>query len=338
MSVGKVELGRRLFHDRRLSRNGTQSCASCHQQARAFTDARATALGSTGEPHPRNAQGLANVAYSPTLTWMSPNLVRLEQQLLIPLFGEAPVELGFAGRADELLARLRDDALYRELFATSFPADGDPITVANLARAVAAFQRTLISGGSAYDRYVYQHDDDALDEAAKRGMALFFSEFLECDHCHGGLTFASALTHEGNPRESTPFENNGLYNVGGTGAYPEPNTGLFSFTGEPSDMGRMKPPSLRNVALTAPYMHDGSIATLGEVIDHYARGGRLVESGPNAGDGAVNRNKSQFITGFPLTDDGKADLIAFLESLTDHGFTTDPRFADPFAPQPTPLP
>src|SRR5262249_49627648 len=110
----------------------------------------------TGEAHPRNAQGLANVAYAPTLTWMNPNLTHLEQQLLVPLFGEAPVELGFAGREDELLARLRDDALYRDLFPTSFPADGDPFTVANLAKAIAAFERTLISGNSPYDRYVYQ--------------------------------------------------------------------------------------------------------------------------------------------------------------------------------------
>ena len=338
MSAAKVELGRHLFHDTRLSRSGTQSCASCHQQARAFTDARETALGSTGEAHPRNAQGLANVAYAPTLTWMNPNLARLEQQLLIPLFGEEPVELGFAGREDELLARLGNEALYRDLFAAAFPGENDPIGVANLGRAIASFERTLISGHSAYDRYVYQHDDDALDEPAKRGMALFFSEFLECDHCHGGVTFASALTHEGNPRESTPFENNGLFNVGGTGAYPEPNTGLFAFTGAPRDMGRMKPPSLRNVALTAPYMHDGSIATLAEVVDHYARGGRRIESGPLAGDGALNPNKSQFITGFPLTEQAKADLLAFLDSLTDHDFVADPRFADPFAPEPAPRP
>ena len=167
-------------------------------------------------------------------------------------------------------------------------------------------------------------------------MGLFFSELLECDHCHGGLNFASALTHEGNPREVSPFENNGLYNVGGTGAYPEPNTGLHAFTGELRDMGRMKPPSLRNVELTAPYMHDGSIATLEEVIDHYERGGRLIESGPNAGDGAINPNKSQFVTGFPLSDAAKADLVAFLKSLTDRDFTTDPRFASPFAASPPP--
>lgn len=336
MSTVKVELGRHLFHDTRLSLNETQACATCHRQERAFSDARAVALGSTGATHPRNVQALGNVAYSPTLTWMSPHLTRLEEQLLVPLFGEEPVELGFAGRDDVLLARLSGDARYRELFAAAFPGDASPITIGNLARAIAAFERTLVSGSSPYDRYVYQHDDDALDESAKRGMALFFSEFLECDHCHGGLNFASALTHEGNPREATPFENNGLYNVGRTGAYPEPNTGLFAFTGEPRDMGRMKPPSLRNVELTAPYMHDGSIATLAEAIDHYARGGRRIESGPLAGDGALNPNKSQFITGFPLTEAAKADLLAFLASLTDRAFVRDPRFADPFATEPSP--
>jgi len=334
MSAAKVELGRFLFHDTRLSRNGTQSCASCHRQERAFADAREVALGATGEPHPRNVQGLANVAYAPTLTWMNPLLTRLEDQLLVPLFGDDPVELGMGGREDELLARLRDDVRYRAMFADAFPGDGEPITVGNLAKAIASFERTLVSGRSAYDRWAYGHDDEALDASARRGMALFFSELLECDHCHGGLVFSSALTHEGNPRDATPFENNGLYDVDGQGAYPEPNTGLFAFTGDARDMGRMKPPSLRNVALTAPYMHDGSVATLAEVVDHYARGGRRIESGPFAGDGALSRNKSPFVTGFPLPEQAKADLLAFLESLTDHELVTDPRFADPFATPP----
>jgi cytochrome c peroxidase len=251
--------------------------------------------------------------------------------MLIPLFGQEPIELGLGGREDVLLQRLRADARYRELFASAFPESAEPISIANMTKAIAAFERTLLSGSSAYDRWLYQGDDDALGEAARRGMALFFSELLECDHCHGGLNFASALTHEGNPRDQTPFENNGLYNVGGTGAYPEPNTGLFAFTGDERDMGRMKPPSLRNVALTAPYMHDGSIATLEEVIEHYARGGRLIASGALAGDGATSRYKSEFVTGFPLTEAAKADLLAFLDSLTDHDFVTEPRFTNPFA-------
>ena len=331
MSQAKVELGRFLFYDTKLSLNETQACGSCHQQERAFTDAREVALGSTGEHHPRNAQPLGNVAFVPTLTWMNPLLARLEDQILIPLFGEEPVELGFAGREDELLRRLSSDARYSVMFADAFPEDPNPISVGNLTKAIAAFERTLISGNSPFDRYVYQGDENALSEAAKRGMGLFFSELLECDHCHGGLNFAGALTHEGNPRDTAPFENDGLYNIGGTGAYPEPNTGRFAFTGDPRDMGRMKPPSLRNVELTAPYMHDGSIRTLEEVVDHYERGGRLIESGPLAGEGAASRVKSEFITGFPFSDTAKADLIEFLKSLTDQGFVTDHRFSDPFA-------
>jgi cytochrome c peroxidase len=331
MSDAKVELGRHLFFERRLSLNETQSCGSCHQQERAFSDGRALAVGSTGQSTPRNAPSLTNVAYNPTLTWMSPLLTRLEDQALVPLFGEDPVELGFAGREDVLLERLRGDPLYQGLFAAAYPDEAEPVTIANVTQAIASFERTLISGRSPYDRFVFQGEDDALSDSAKRGLELFFSELLECDHCHGGLNFASSLTHEGNLNDPTPFENNGLYNVGGTGAYPEPNTGLEAFTGEPRDMGRMKPPTLRNIELTAPYMHDGSMATLEEVIDHYERGGRLIESGPLAGDGFTSPFKSDLVTGFPLSDQAKADLVEFLKSLTDREFVEDARFSDPFA-------
>lgn len=251
---------------------------------------------------------------------------------MVPLFGETPVELGFGGREDELAARVAADPVYRAMFDAAFPGEAEPVSVGNLVKAIGAFERTLVSGNSPYDRWL-AGDEEALSAAAKRGKDLFFSELLECRHCHGGLNFASALAHDGSPREKTPFENNGLYDVGGTGAYPAPNVGLYEFTGDLRDMGRMKPPTLRNIALTAPYMHDGSIATLEEVIDHYARGGRLVESGPNAGDGAASPYKSTFITGFPLSARAKSDLVEFLRSLTDAGFTTDPRFSDPFAAQ-----
>jgi cytochrome c peroxidase len=328
MSDVKVELGRYLFYDTRLSLNETQSCASCHQQARAFSDGRPVAVGSTGEMTPRNAPSLTNAAYNPTLTWMNPLLVHLEDQILVPLVGEVPIELGFAGREDVLLGRLRGDERYRAMFPAAFPDEPEPISIAGITRAIAAFERTLISGNSPYDRYL-RGDDHALSESALRGMEFFFSELLECTHCHGGLNFASALTHEGNPRDPTPFENTGLFNIGGTGAYPEPNTGLFSFTGDPRDMGRMKPPTLRNIELTAPYMHDGSMQTLDEVIEHYKRGGRLIESGPNAGDGARSPFKSGFLIGFPLSAQAKLDLIEFLRSLTDRDFVADPRFTDP---------
>ncbi|MEO1088462.1 MAG: di-heme enzyme, partial [Acidobacteriota bacterium] len=126
------------------------------------------------------------------------------------------------------------------------------------------------------------------------------------------------------------FHNTGLYDVGG-GAYPHGNQGAFEITNEPSDMGKFRPPTLRNVAVTAPYMHDGSIATLEEVIETYAAGGRHIEDGPLAGDGRKNPNKSGFVPGFPMTDREKRALVAFLEALTDESFLQDPRFADPFA-------
>ena len=125
--------------------------------------------------------------------------------------------------------------------------------------------------------------------------------------------------------------NNGLYNLDGDGSYPPGNEGMYEMTGDPLDKGRFKPPSLRNIAVTAPYMHDGSIATLEEVLDHYARGGRLIESGPNAGDGRNNPNKSALLNGFEMTEQEKQDLIAFLRALTDDELLNNPAYSDPFA-------
>lgn len=329
MNEAKVELGRRLFHDVRLSGNGTQSCASCHEQRRAFTDGRAHPLGSTGEAHRRSAMGLTNIAYVPTLTWANPVLVRLEEQALVPLFGEAPVELGMAGREAELLARLEADERYRELFPEAFPDEAAPLTVANVVRAIAAFERTLISGRSPYDRFL-AGDEEALGPAARRGLELFFSEELECHHCHGGFNFTGAVVWK-DKRPELLFANTGLYDLDGAGAYPARDPGLFEVTLDPEDMGAFRSPSLRNVAVTAPYMHDGSLATLEAVIDeHYARGGRLIGEGPDAGDGRSSPLKSGLVSGFTLTAEERDALLRFLESLTDETFLEDPRFSDPF--------
>ena len=329
MSEAKVELGRHLFYDTALSGNQTQSCASCHEQAAAFTDRIPRSIGSTGEMTPRSSMTLANVAYAPTLTWANPNLRTLHEQALVPMFGETPIELGLAGREDELLQRLRAQEPYPELFAAAYPADADPFSVGNVTRALGSFQRTLISGDAPYDRYL-QGDQAAISESAKRGADLFFGEELECFHCHGGFVFSAAVDHANNVFDQANFQNNGLYNIDGRGAYPPENTGLYEHTGDYADMGRFKPPTLRNIAVTAPYMHDGSIATLDEVLDHYARGGRLITEGEYAGDGALNPNKSLFVNGFELTPERRADLLAFLESLTDEGFLTNPAFADPW--------
>jgi len=331
MSREKVELGRHLFYDRRLSGNETTSCGTCHLQALAFTEGRAHALGSTGELHRRSSMSLVNVAYLPSLTWANPLITRLEQQALLPMFGEEPVELGLAGKEQELLQRLRADATYQKLFPAAFPEDKEPFSLTSITRALASFQRSLISGRSAYDRYASGEDPGALSSSAKRGMALFFSEKTECFHCHGGFNFSDSTVHEGKPFAEVLFHNTGLYNLDGQGAYPAVDTGLLEVTQQPEDMGRFRTPTLRNIALTAPYMHDGSIATLEEAIAHYQVGGRRITEGPHAGSGELSPLKSSFVKGFTLSEQERDDLASFLRSLTDEEFVRDPRFADPFA-------
>ena len=329
MSEAKVQLGRRLFYDVRLSENETQRCATCHVQALAFTDGRPTSVGSTGQSTARGAMSLANAAYASTFNWANATLTTLEEQAHIPLFGESPVELGLGGLENLLLARLASDDRYPSMFAESFPDDANPISVQNVVRALAAFQRTLISGRSPYDQYL-AGDAEALSPAALRGRDLFFGERLECFHCHGGFNFSNSIDHAGNQFDQTVFANNGLYNVDGAGGYPADNTGLFAMTNDRLDMGRFKPPSLRNIALTSPYMHDGSLETLDDVLDHYARGGTLTTTGPNVGDGSTSPLRSGFVAGFTLTAGERADVLAFLEALTDEEFIHDPRYSSPF--------
>ena len=333
MSEAKVQLGRHLFYDKRLSGNETQSCAGCHQQDQAFTDGRGRALGSTDELHPRGSMTLTNVAYGSTFNWGNPVVTSLRRQPLTPMFGENPVELGLE-RRPQVLDRLRASQSpdYRSMFRRAFSeADGEsPVTLDRITKALAAFERTLISANSPFDDYMYRGREDALTDSQKRGMELFFSERLECFHCHGGFNFADATEHAGSSFEARKFHNNGLYNVDGEGAYPEGNQGVYEVSGDPADRGRFKATTMRNVAVTAPYMHDGSIETLEGVIDHYARGGRLVESGPYAGDGKESPLKSELIDGFVISEREKQDLIHFLESLTDRQFLEAERFSNPF--------
>ncbi|MCA9651017.1 MAG: di-heme enzyme [Myxococcales bacterium] len=330
MTAEKVELGRHLFYDTRLSANETQSCGSCHEQELAFADGKTTPTGSTGQVLVRNSMHLTNAGYSFPLTWANPNLPTLEHQIMVPLFAEQPVELGASGHEDEILGRLRDDPLYQDLFAAAFPELDDPFSFERVRQALASFVRTMISGNSPFDRYTYQGDTNALTEQELRGLELFFSEALECHHCHFGFNFSGATRHAGTVHESFAYHNTGLYNLDADGAYPLGNQGLIEATFDPDDMGAFRAQTLRNIAVTGPYMHDGSVETLDEVIRIYERGGRLIDSGPNAGDGAVNPHKSGLVAGFTLTDQEREDLIVFLGSLTDDDFLTDPRFSNPF--------
>jgi len=286
-------------------------------------------MGSTGMAHPRNSQSLTNVGYASSLTWANPLLTSLEQQILIPIFGEDPVELGVGRNADEVLARITDDPVYQPLLDRAFP--DETVSWDVVAKALASFVRSLVSGNSRFDQYVYRGVSESLTDAELRGMELFFSERLECHHCHGGFNFSNSILHEDSKFEASPFHNTGLYNLGGDGSYPGPNTGLHGVTAKPEDMGRFRTPTLRNIELTAPYMHDGSIETLEEVIAHYAAGGRTIEEGPNAGVGTENPYKSGFVSGFSLSPDEQRDLVAFLKSLTDRSFVENPQFQNPFS-------
>lgn len=335
LTPAKVELGRRLFYDARLSGNGSQSCSSCHLQAKAFTDGLKNSAGSTGAVHPRNSQSLGNIAYNLSFNWGNPMLLTMEAQNLTPIINTDPVELGVnEGNRAMVLARFKADADYARRFAEAFAGEADPVTLPNVVKALASFSRTLLSYRAPFDRFE-AGDAAALSESAQRGMALFESERLECDACHGGFNFSDSTRVSGS--EQPVFHSTGLYNItnadGSMNNYPPKNQGVFETTRNVNDKGRMRAPSLRNIALTAPYNHDGSVATLGEVIDNYARGGRFVTNPPTQfGDGRTNVNKDGEIHGFTLSAGEKADLTAFLESLTDTAFTSDPALSDPFKP------
>jgi cytochrome c peroxidase len=334
MTVEKVKLGKFLFYDSKLSDNKTQSCSSCHFQRLAFSDGRDLAIGSTGESHPRNAQHLSNVAYHPALTWNDPSMSNLEIQSKTPLFGTSPIELGLT--TENYLERLRSDSIYKELFASAFGAGTENINEKTVRFALASFQRTMISGNSAYDKTVYQ-SQNKLSASARRGMNIYNGEVAECFHCHGGFNFTDTVSHTRIPNRESLYHDNGNKSLTDYNSLTFVQKGLYSITNNSSDIGRFRAPSLRNVALTFPYMHDGSFHcdvalrptvgvysedcarnALGKVIDHYMSGGKT----PSNKDTALIRN-------FSLTSTEKQDLINFLLSLTDEEFITDPRFSNP---------
>ena len=327
LNKAKIELGRHLFYDVNLSVNKTKSCATCHQQKMAFTDSLPRALGATGQQHPRGSMSLANIAFAASLNWADPLTDTLEHQLLVPLFAEEPVEMGMAGREQEIINYLSKLPIYKELFKQAF--DTKEISIDSVSLALASFQRTLISGNAAYDRYLLGNDSAMSDEAL-RGMNLFFSEKVECFHCHGGFNFSDSSSHISEQLSLKPFHNNGLYNLDGKGAYPKQNQGVFSITQDANDMGHFKAPSLRNIELTAPYMHDGSLASLEAVLDHYAAGGTNTLDGENRGDGNTSPLKNKFIKGFELSEQERTELLAFLHSLTDEEFIKNPVHANPW--------
>jgi cytochrome c peroxidase len=310
----KIDLGRRLFYDTRLSGKGNYACATCHQQSFAFTDGLAHAVGSTGAEHARSTMTLTNVAYNVTYGWADPGLRTLEAQMLVPMFNEHPIELGIKGHEVEIVARFSSDHAMAGAFGPAFPDEPTPVSLQNIVKAIASFERTLVSADSPFDRYLYGDDKSAMTAAALRGKDLFFSKVLGCSECHASFNLSGPVTFERATQVEPLFHNTGLYNVNGRGAYPQSDRGLIDRTHKATDMGRFRAPTLRNIAVTAPYMHDGSIETLEAAIDHYATGG------------VKSPVKSNRLKGFSVTPEQRKDLVAFLESLTDKSFLTNPAF------------
>jgi cytochrome c peroxidase len=288
-------------------------------------------MGATGELHPRGAMSLVNLAWNRTFNWGDPSVHSLEEQALKPMMSSNPIELGFSAIERRFLEAASTDPVYSVLFPAAFPKDPVPWTTVNIAKALASFERTIVSRGSPWDRFHFEGDEGAISDAAKRGEALFFLDGgPSCFRCHGGFNFSDSIASEGRNASPAPFHNTGLYNLVGEFSYPPGGRGLYEFSKRAEDVGRFKAPTLRNIALTAPYMHDGSAATLSEVLDHYASGGRTIAAGPLMGAGHDNPLKDKLVHGFHMTAGNKADLIAFLESLTDQTLLREAELSDPW--------
>lgn len=338
MTAARVDLGRHLFYDKRLSANQTMSCATCHQQALAFTDGVARPDGSTGETHSRNTQHLSNTGYHGRLTWANSLMSNLELQAAVPITAESGpgsiVELGFT---DAHLPRFQESSLYAEKFQSAYGVSGSAIKLAHIQRALAAFQRTMLSFDSTYDRFLAGKTTPSA--AVIRGAEIFNGETAECFHCHGGFNFADSSFHSAQPTESVAYHNNGLYSADDYAGFTTGQLGLKDTTTLQSDEGRFRAPSLRNLGFTFPYMHDGSITcdgafagdrlacarnALGKVITHYETGGKT-DSG-----GDVHPTVDQtVIRPFTLTAGQRSDLVEFLLSLDDASFVGNSSLSNP---------
>ena len=304
-----VALGRQLFYETALSANATISCASCHRQELAFTDGLARSQGVGQARTPRSAMPLGNLLWEPRLTWDGA-FTALESQARIPI--ENPDEMHQPLAAG--VARLQQLAVYPPLFRAAFGSS--TITEANVLKALAQFERTLVSSNSRFDRY-RRGDRTALSSFELRGFVLFNT------HPNGTLRGGNCGDcHAGDLQTDHAFRNNGLDAT-------LTDRGLGALTGRPTDNGKFRVPSLRNIALTAPYMHDGRFATLAQVVDHYNE--HVALNSPNIDPlllNTTNDPRQQSFT-LDLTATEKAQIVAFMHTLTDSTFVRDPRFARP---------
>lgn len=273
-SQAKVELGKQLYFDKRLSKDNTVSCATCHDPEQGWSNGEAFATGIEGQVGGRNSPTIINSAFQYFQFWDG-RAAHLEGQALGPI--ENPIEMGMS--VDDLVPKLNAIEGYREQFQEVFGTD---VTSENVAKAIAAFERTILSGDAPYDRYI-AGDTDALSEAAKRGMNLFFNR-ASCSACHSGKNFTDGAFH----------------NIGIGLDKEEPDLGRYTETNLLGDRGSFKTPTLREIARTAPYMHDGQLATLKEVIEYYNKGG------------FPNDQLDEEIFPLQLTEEEIADIVTFL--------------------------
>ena len=315
-----VELGRRLFYDPRLSATGNASCSTCHIQRLAFTDGRARAVGVSGRPLAFNTPSLANLMWGPQRFFWDGRAATLDELALVPI--QHPDEM--AKNLDALVEELSEDDSYRDMFEKAY----GEVSPATIARALASFVRTMVSSDSRYDRFL--RGEIALTPQEEVGRKLFMAHpdvkvslrGANCIDCHSQfLTAGFSARYDG-------FSNNGVDDE----EHLQP--GLQVVTGDPKHRGLFKVPSLRNVALTAPYMHDGRFQTLEEVLDHYDGGIKSSSTLSALIVEASNRNPAAAGAGrisLHLTADEKAAVVAFLRTLTDEDFVSADRLSDPFA-------
>ena len=282
ITKAKIDLGEKLFFEKLLSRDSSISCASCHNPSYAFTDGLQKARGIKDREVTRNTPTLTNIAYNTSFLRDGVN-PSLEAQVIVPIHEKNEFDFHILLVAE----RLKKKKEYVALFEKAFGEMPSPKLISN---AIATYERTLISGNSRYDKFMFHKDSSALSNKEIRGMRLF--DKLNCISCHSGFNFTNG-----------EVVNNGLYEN-----YDD--LGKMRVTLDPKDRGSFKVPTLRNIALTSPYMHDGSLKTLEEVINHYAKGGEN------------NENKDKRVVPFKLNDEEKLELMAFLQSLTDSSFIT----------------
>lgn len=334
-SAAKIALGKRLFHDVRFSRDGHISCASCHDEAKVFTDSpRVTSIGVADRTGVRNAPSCANAVYYEAQFWDG-RAATLEEQAKQPFVNPAEMDLP---NLDAVVDIIQGDAEYARAFGTVFHRTPKRITIDDVARAIASYERSLVFGDSPFDRYYFKGEREALSAPARRGLTLFLGHG-GCARCHTvdkrHALFTDSRYHdigigpddlaplarrliEADP--SRPLSTRELSELG-----------RFAITRKPEDLGAFKTPGLRNVALTAPYMHDGSLADLRAVVLHYVAGGGT--SRPGRGPGA----KPGGISPLEISARDVEDLVAFLDALTSPAYAGAATPRDDSAPA-TPKP